>query len=401
MVAAGIASFVAATLLAACAGSSASPVTPAPDTAATPAPDIRLAPTDHLIIGVSVPLTPAEQKRVGDDIFDAARLAVADYGGSVRGRQIDVVPKDDGCSDPETSAAAADALIGQAGIAGVIGPICTTAAQASDSVFEDAHVVHISPAVTRPELSSEGGRYFFRTAWRDDLQARTQAEYAHRTLNAQTAIVVDDGDPYGKSLAEAFVAAFEADGGRSLAHERIDPATTDYPSLAARLAAMGADALVFEALNPAPAQLIMELRKAQYPGLFIAPDAALSVRDFLQTAGPSAEGAVVTGGPVPDRPFIDRFHALTQRDPVTAFVLQAHDAVTDLLKAIDASAASQSDGSLLIDREALTNALRSRVLSGLTGTIRFDANGDRSGDLPSERGLTIYRVNAGKFEALP
>ncbi len=392
---------IAALALLGCRGSSASPATPSSVTEAPPPAELQYSATDPIVIGVSVPLTPADQKRVGDDIYDAARLAVADYGGSVRGRPIEVVAKDDGCNDPETSASAAKALVEQPGIVAVVGPVCTTAAQVADAMYEDAQLIHISPAVTRPELSAEGERYFFRTAWRDDAQARTQAEYARHTLNASSAIVIDDGDPYGKSLADAFVAAFEGDGGRTLAHERIDPSTTDYPPLATRLAAMGADAIVFEGLNPAAARIITELHKAGFAGAFIAPDAAFSVRDFLQTAGDAANGSVVTAGPLPDVAFGGRFHDLTQRNPSTAFTLEAHDAVTALLRAVDAVAVQGSDGLLHVDREALAGALRSRTFSGLTGTIRFDDHGDRAGDTPSDAGITIYRVNGGRFEAVP
>jgi len=328
-------------------------------------------------------------------------MAVADYGAALQGHPLRVLQRDDGCSDPEKAAAVAHDIVSDLSVAGVIGPVCTTGAQAADSVYEEARLVHISPTVTRVELSAQREHFFFRTAWRDDMQSRTQATYSRQTVNASTAAIIDDGEPYGKSLADAFVAEFEAMGGHILTHERAERANEDLASLAGRLASGNADVIVFEGLNPEAALLLKELRTASYKGVFVAPDAALSVRDFVLNAGDAAEGAIVTAGPVPDDSFVARFHDRTQHVPSTAFVLQTYDAVTLLLRAVDAVGSAQQDGSLLIDRDTLAEAIRSRVYSGLTGTIRFDSNGDRSGDSPTELGLKLYRVVSGQFQSLP
>src|SRR5207302_408754 len=111
------------------------------------------------------------------------------------------------------------------------------------------------------------------------------------TLNASTAAVIDDGEPYGKSLADAFVIEFGEMGGHIVSHERAERANLDLTSLASRLASANPDVIVFEGLNPEAALLLKELRKASYVAAFIAPDAALNVRDFVLNAGDSATGA--------------------------------------------------------------------------------------------------------------
>jgi branched-chain amino acid transport system substrate-binding protein len=361
---------------------------------------IHIEARQPLTIAVSAALS-GEQHSVGADTAAAAEMAVADYGTELQGHPLRVLQKDDGCTDPEKAASVAHAIVDESSVVGVIGPACTTGAQAADALYEEANIVHISPTVTRVELSGQGEHYFFRTAWRDDMQSRTQAKYSREILNASTAAVIDDGEPYGKSLADVFVTEFEAMAGHVVAHERAERASVDLVSLAARLASANPDVVVFEGLNPEAALLLKELRKASYQRIFIAPDAALSVRDFLSNAAGAAEGAVVTGGPLPDDAFATRFRDRAQHVPSTAFVLQAYDAATLLLRAVDASASAQPDGSLVINREALSDAVRSRAFSGLTGTIRFDANGDRSGDSPGELGLKLYRVVSGQFQSLP
>ncbi len=399
-----LAAFVAATIaalaLSACGGpSSRAPAFPTPTPPGTPVAAVTVQHGTPIIVGVSVALS-GDQVNLGKDIADAAELAVADFGGSLNGHPVQILREDDGCTDPLKAVSVAHNLIGQTGLLGVIGPMCTTGAQAADSIYEAAWVVHISPSATRVELSQQGEHFFFRTAWRDDLQAKTQADYARNSLNAASAVVIDDAEPYGNGLADAFVSEFQAKAGRVASRDRIQRGHVDFASLASRIKNLNSDVVVFEGLNPEAALIIKELRKQQYSGAFIAPDGVFSVRDFLQAAASATEGSIVSAGPVPDDALIARFHARFQRDPGTAFVLEAHDAVTALLKAADVAATARSDGSLFIDRKRLAQVLRSQTFNGLTGTIAFDERGDRAGDTPAQLGFRLYRVTNGRFEPI-
>lgn len=385
-------------LLAWSCGSSAK-APPLLTTAPTPSPEITIGRGQPIVIGVSAPLT-GFQFSLGTDIADAAELALADHVGTLRGHALKLSRQDDGCTDAEKSVAVAHAFARETALAGVIGPMCTTGAQAADSVYEAAHIVHISAAATRSDLSEQGERYFFRTAWRDEAQAAVQAAYASGTLGAASVILIDDGDPYGKALADAFTTAFEAAGGHVTSRERVERGGTDFSRVAREATSANPPLVVYEGLNPEGTLTLKALREASYPGNFMAPDGLLSVRDFLISGGPITEGAVVTGGAVPDPGFASRFHDRFQRDPGTPFVLQAHDAVSALLMAIDAVATERSDGALVIDRELLAEKLRSQRYAGLTGSIKFDDHGDRRGDTPAELGLTIYRVVSGRFEVV-
>jgi branched-chain amino acid transport system substrate-binding protein len=225
-----------------------------------------------------------------------------------------------------------------------------------------------------------------------------QAAYAREDLGADSAVVIDDGDPYGKTLADAFIPAFEAAGGTVLAHERVSRGTADFDTFARQVITGDPDLVVFEGLDPEGALLLRDLREAGFEGDFVGPDSLFNARDFIGTGGAATEGAVLTAGPVPDLAFTDRFNARFGRIPSTSFVLQAYDATRVLLEAIEEAAEEDSGGALTIDRHALAEALRSQSHSGLTGTIQFDERGDRSGMAPREAGISIYRVNNAAFE---
>jgi branched-chain amino acid transport system substrate-binding protein len=322
----------------------------------------------------------------------AAQLAAGQYGNVLRGRPIVVTPLDDGCSDPEIAAATATRFIEDEALAGVVGPMCTTGAQAANPRYEAAGVVHISASATRTELSTQGERYFFRTVWHDDAQAAVQARYARTELGATTAVVLGDGEPYGNALAEEFSSRFQDAGGRVLSESRIDRGTADFTPIARQVVEAKPDLVVFEGFNPEGALLTRALGDAGFEGFFMGPDGLLNARDFLETAGPRAEGATITGGAFPDTGFVESFTALYGRPPTTTFVLQAHDAVTALIRAIDAVAVENDDGSLTVDREQLADALRQQRFAGLTGSVTFDDRGERRGETPAELGISVYRV---------
>ena len=390
---------VTACLLSAC-GDGGGAKAPAPTSISAPDPRIVIAAGQPVTIGVSAALT-GDQSALGNDLADAAELAVIDAGRAFKGHPLQVSRKDDGCADAEKAADVAHVLVSDTTLVGVIGPMCTTGAQAADPVYAQAQVIHISPSATRVDLASPGDHFFFRTAWRDDLEARVQATYAIDGLRATTAIVVDDAQPYGKTLGDAFVTSFERMGGRVASRERIDRAQLDFGTLARQVTDAAPDVLVFEGLNPEGVLLAKALREAGYAGVFMAPDGVLSQRDFVVAGGPAAEGAILTGGPNPDDGFVTRFRGTFHRAPATTFVLQAHDAVAVLLAALNTAATQNADGSLSIDRVKLADALRAQSFAGLTGGIAFGDDGDRKGDKPSALGLTVYRVTGGQFQPLP
>jgi branched-chain amino acid transport system substrate-binding protein len=350
----------------------------------------------NIVVGVSAALTGL-QAQLGQDLADAVDLAIEEFGRPIAGHAVRSVRADDGCNDSEMATEAATRLVANEGLAGIVGPMCTTGAQAANDVYEAAGVIHVTASATRESLSEQGEQFFFRSAWRDDVQAHVQAAYALDELDEGTAVVIEDGDPYGKALAEAFVQAYESGGGDVLSRERIKRGDTDFSALARQIVSAAPGVVVFEGLDPEAALFLRDLNEEGFEGTFMGPDSLLNTRDFIVAGGAATEGAIISAGIVPDTAFIERFQARFGRIPSTSFVLQAYDATRALLVALDGHTAGSS-GELSIERDELASALRARTLTGMTGTIRFDEVGDRSGDSPREAGLAIYRVTNGAFE---
>jgi branched-chain amino acid transport system substrate-binding protein len=392
----GLLAFCAVFFLA-CGDSNDPQPTPTPNTAIPT--DIVVPSGAPVAIGVSVALS-GDQMTLGSDLADAARIAASLYGGTVKGHAIEIVPRDDGCTNPVMAVDVAKAFTGQDGMAGVIGPMCTNGALAANPHYERAGMVHISPSATRTDLSELGERYFFRTVWRDDAQAAVQASYARQGLGASTAIVISDREPYGNALIAEFASKFERAGGRVVEQLGVERGTLDMSAVARQIADADPDVVVYEGINPEGALLVVALKKAKYDGGFIGPDGLLNARDFLLPAGDAATGAIITGGATPSAEYATAFETLYGRPLSTAFVLQAHDAVTALLKAVDTAATLDADGTLRIDRAQLAAVLRDQRFSGLTGSVAFDERGDRRGETAQELGVAVYRVDFGAFMAI-
>lgn len=385
--------------IAGCGSSDEEPARPTPLPTHEVLRTLDLGPGAAIDIGVSTALSGA-QVALGQDIADAAELAVADFGGAIERHPVNVVRMDDGCTDPEMAVAVARDLIKRPALAGVIGPMCAGGAQAANRIYEDALTVHLSPSSTRSVISEQGERYFFRTAWRDDVQSLVQVLFARDGQAADGAVVVDDGDPYGRGLADSFAEQFEERGGSVLLRERIKRGDTEFSPLVRQVLSAEPDVVVYEGFNPEGALVVRALREAGYTGTFIGPDGLLTGRDFAATAEEHAEGAVLTGGATPDAAFVARFTERFGRPPATPFVLQAYDAMTALLEAIASTATVDGSGRMKLDRERLGETLHEQRIDGLTGSISFDDNGDRAGSTARELGLTVYRIGGGVPVAL-
>jgi len=349
-----------------------------------------------IVIGVSVPLSGPDSS-AGEEDRDAVIAGVnrwkEENSETILGHEIVVQAEDDGCTETDITVQAAERLLRTVGLVGVIGPNCSAGAQAAIPVYREAGIVAVSGSVTRTDLTSgqNGGGFFFRTAYRNDLQGTLIGLFASAQLRGKAAYIIDDSEEYGQDLADAAQHAMEASDVQ-ITRESIERGTVDFTTLAARIARDNPAFVGFAGFNPEAALLYRQLRDAGYGGIFGAGDAAASLRDFVQPVGAEeAEGVVFSGCPLNLAPdFVTNFTRVHGSAPeASVFVGQYADATAVLLNAVAAVAQEQPDGSLAIDPGELRDAVAVADLpDGVSGAIAFDANGDR---VP-ERGANVAEV---------
>jgi len=347
--------------------------------------DIIVPTGEPIVIGISVPLSGPDSSSGVED-RDAVITGVNRWkernGDTIDGHEIVVHAEDDGCTEADITVQAAERLLRTEGLVGVIGPNCSAGAQAAIPIYRDAGIVAISGSVTRTDLTAgQGGHgFFFRTAYRNDLQGTLVGLFVGLILEADTIWLVDDGESYGQDLADAIQK--EAEGvGAKVSRESVKRGAVDFSDLTARIAKDNPDFVGFAGFNPEAALLYRQLRDAGYSGPYGSGDAASSQLDFVEPVGADAAEGVVFAGCALTLPsdFAADF-AEVHGGPLqsSGFTPQYADAVTMLLDAVAAVAQEHGDGSLTFDPGALRDAVAEVDLSGgVSGSFAFDDNGDR------------------------
>jgi branched-chain amino acid transport system substrate-binding protein len=331
---------------------------------------------------------------LGDDQVRGIELAIEDYG-DVQGHPISLgTPEDDGCS-AEGGQAGAQAILAQEGVLGVIGTTCSGSAAAASPLLSAAGLVLISGSNTSPSLTSDlegtaGENYhpgYYRTAHNDLFQGATAAKFAFEELGLTKAAAVHDGDPYTDGLATAFANAFTELGGEVVIYTAVNKGDTDMTAVLTAVAAVGPEIVYFPIFQPEGDFIIQ-----QAGGIAGLEDVAwmgadgLSVDAFMEL--PETAGMYFSG---PDLRFgtntgftgtsyddlVARYTAAYGEAPIAAFHAHTYDATMLLLRAIDAVAVVDADGTMHVDRQALRDELNATTgFSGVIGTLACDAFGD-------------------------
>ena len=195
-----------------------------------------------VIGGISGPIAAMAPAMVSS--AELAFNQVNEQGGIGSGGKIELVLGDSACN-PQNATDAVTKAVNVSGIMALVGPHCSGATiAAANSVTIPAGVLLISPSATSPEVTSLNDKdLVFRTVPSDDYQGRALA----RTLIGQGTKKVAASylnNDYGKGLAEAFKAEFEAGGGEIAGFAAHEEGKASYRSNLAELAKGGADTLM-------------------------------------------------------------------------------------------------------------------------------------------------------------
>ncbi len=196
-----------------------------------------------IILGFTGPI-----ESLTPQMADGAELAmkeVSDSGIFLDSATITPVRADSTCIDAGAATAAAERLITSDGVNGIVGADCSgvTGAILSNVAVPNG-VVMISPSATSPGLSTaEDNGLFFRTSPSDARQGAVMTDVLMEAGIKEVAVTYTNND-YGKGLADAFQAAFEAAGGTVTINTSHEDGKADYSAEVGALAAAGGERLV-------------------------------------------------------------------------------------------------------------------------------------------------------------
>ena len=330
---------------------------------------------------------------LGSSTQRAVALAVADYG-PIKGHEVTVGAGLDSLCTPEGGAAAAETVVGDRRVVGVIGTSCSAAAVEASPILSEAGLVLISPSNTAPSLTSDlrgsaGADHhagYYRTSNNDLYEAEAVAAFSYHDLGLRGMAVIHDGDPYTSGLANAFAVAFEQLGGTA-AVATVSKGQTDMMAVLTEVAAAGPDGLFLPLFPDEAGEIIQQLGQvAGLEGVAVIGGGALVDFDFLSI--PETEGMYVAS---PELHFEESVNEATGKNggdlaaayeekynapPGSVYIAHAYDAATMLLRAIEEVAVVQGE-TLYIDRARLREALTGTAeFSGIIGELTCDEFGD-------------------------
>jgi branched-chain amino acid transport system substrate-binding protein len=249
------------------------------------------------------------------------------------------------------------------------------------------------PGVARGEPAKyfpTGRRSFVRVVPADDVQGAAGAVFVKRQ-DAGRVFVLNDDQPYGSGIAEAFRLTAERSGLNVVGTEAWDPDAHDFRDLADRVRAAGADAVYLGGfVSNNGVRLIKDLRAALGPeGLIVGPDGFATPGLIVEGAGAAAEGFTWTIPTLPNdrlpesgRELAAEFEQRFGSAPC-CFAVQAAESASMIMEAIESSDGRRS--------QVNENLLDARVEDGYLGDFAIDRYGDTT--------LTtfgVYRIEEGR-----
>ena len=364
--------------------------TEAPTTTAAPAPA-----SDPLILASLMPLS-GDLASLGPGIALGAALAVEQINaaGGINGQPVQLIEGDSGC-DGAVALTSLNDVIAQ-GAQGVMGAACSSTSLAILDTAIAAEVVMISPSNTSPQFTKIDKKGFYaRTAPSDLLQGDVLASLLVED-GVQTVSIISRADSYGRGLAEATAAAFEAAGGtvKTIVYHATD--ATEFTSEVTAVGKGGADAIVgilfpetgCGVLQPAFEQGLLDTPWYMTDGV---KDAGLASLCGLGTALDGFKGTAPGSAAGEAKDAFEAAYAEVSADgsPTFIFAPQAYDAV--MLMAISAAAngvtgpeiasglvAASSGGEKCIGVACIALAADGVDVDyvGASGEIELDAVGD-------------------------
>ncbi|WP_375459814.1 branched-chain amino acid ABC transporter substrate-binding protein [uncultured Enterovirga sp.] len=324
----------------------------------------------QLKMAVAGPIT-GPNAAFGAQLKNGVEQAVEDINaaGGIMGQKI-VLSIGDDASDPKQGVSLANKFASD-GVKLVVGHFNSGVSIPASEVYQESGMVQITPASTNPKFTDRGMWNTFRTCGRDDQQGAVAGTYLSTHFKGKKVAVVHDKTPYGKGLADETQKTMNAKGLKEVVYEGVNTGEKDYSALVSKLKQANIDVIYFGGLHTEAGLIIRQMRDQGLKAPMMSGD-GITDKEFVQIAGPGAEGTYMTFGPDarknPEaKDAVAKFMA-KKIDP-EAYTLYSYASVQILKQA--AEQAKSTDG------KKIAEVMKSgKVFKTVIGDISYDKKGD-------------------------
>lgn len=344
---------------------------------------------DQATIGVFLPLT-GENADNGQQIKNAIEMYVDEYNSGDHKFDIELIVRDDR-GEPKTATNIAREFAQDDDIIAAVGSFTSTAAMAAAPIFDGAGIPQLSPTSSHPDFTGMG-KFVFRGTPTQDKEATQIAEHLKDVLGEGAASIIYRQDDWGNSASEQFQKGYEAAGGSITSSEAVAPDSRDFRTLVTSMKSAGT-AATYLALQYSDAGVLAQQMQASAWEPVVITATSLYTHELVDLAGAEA----VEGWHVPAfffaestepvvKNFVDGYRERFGEEP-TAHGASGYDSMAMIGTALD-----EIDEVGKAGRTPLGEALFTVDITGATGEMKFDENGD------VDKEITWLVVRDGEFE---
>lgn len=349
-------------------------------------------PDQPVKLAVLAPITGAAA-HIGEEQVQWVRLAISDFNEAT-GWNVELVEVDTQI-DPAVGLLAAESVIADEDVLGVVGPAGSQVVQATQPLFAEAGLVHVSSSATSPALTQEGFETFFRVVPHDDVQGPTDATFLREELGIERLFLIDDQTAYAVNINEQVTEVFTDLGGEVVGSASISQDDQDFSALVTRIAALDAEAIFFAGQVASQGALLAnQLQEQGVEVTLFGTDGFFFPTEFIEEADGATEGAYVSVF-APDIRSLESSSEIVERyterfdDNFGSFGPPTYAAAMVVLEAMQRA---YENGDLSRETVLAEVAATDQELTVLGGPLRFDENGDVEG-----AAFYIFQVQDGQF----
>jgi branched-chain amino acid transport system substrate-binding protein len=295
---------------------------------------------------------------------------------------------EDDQADPKVGTTVAQKLV-DAKVVAVIGHLNSGVSIPASEIYSKAGIPMISGSATNPTLTERGLKTVFRTVGRDDQQGPAIASYIANELKGKKVAIVDDKTAYGEGIANEVEKTLKGAKVSIVGRERTTDKETDFKAILTKIKAKNPDVVFHGGMDATGGPMLKQARELGIKATFAFGDGACT-DEMGKLAGAAAEGMVCSQAGLPreaaSKDFVDAF--TKQSGEIKQYAPYFYDATLAIAEAMKKANST--------DPAKFTPEIFNVSYKGATGTVAFDAKGDRK-----DAEMTIFKLQGGKVSRSP